>query len=313
MIYSVRTLSAFLAPVLLVSYVSVSIAQEFPGVGKVRKLHGDFNFTEGPAFDGRKFLYFTDIPNDRILRTEMEGKVETFMEKAGHCNGLMVDGNGRLIACRMDGELISIDVDSRTVTTLAGTYKDVRFNACNDLVIDRLGGVYFTDPRFLAPQPWPQGKEAFYYRSKSGEVTRLGDDLQAPNGIILSPDEKKLYVIPSMQKQMFVYDVTDPGVISNKRVFCELKQPEGKESDGGDGLSIDVQGNLYITSALGVQVFSPDGKLLGVIPFPEQPANCSFAGRDRKTLVATCRTGVYVVDAPIAGHVFPGKVPAPGK
>ena len=255
-----------------------------------------------------KHLYFSDIPNDRIMRTDLKGNLETFMESCGHCNGMMFDGNSKLIACRMDGELISIDTASKLVKSLLSKYQGNRFNACNDLVIDKTGGIYFTDPRYRAPDPWPQAKEAFYYRSNKGEVTRLGDDLAAPNGIILSPDEMTLYVVPSMQKQVYAYSVKSPGMIANKRVLYEIKQPAEKENSGGDGLSIDVQGNLYLTTDLGVQVVSAQGKLLGILSFPEQPANCSFGGREMKTLYATCRTGLYSVEMPIAGHLFSGIV-----
>ncbi len=292
--------------VLWTAMVSAATSQDFLGAGKVSKVHGGFQFTEGPAFDG-KHLYFTDIPNDRIMRTDLKGNLETFMETCGHCNGLMFDGNSKLIACRMDGELIAIDTASKLVKSLVSKYQGKRFNACNDLVIDKSGGIYFTDPRYRAPDPWPQGKEAFYYRSNKGEVTRLGDDLTAPNGIILSPDEMTLYVVPSMQKQVHAYTIKSPGVIANKRVLYEIKQPTDKENSGGDGLSIDVQGNLYLTTDLGVQVVSSQGKLLGIISFPEQPANCSFGGREMKTLFATCRTGLYSVEMPIAGHQFSGK------
>jgi gluconolactonase len=283
-------------------------AQEFPGMGKVTKVHDGFQFTEGPAYDGKKFLYFTDIPNDRIMRTDTKGGLETFLEKCGHCNGLMFDGNGALVACRMDGELIVIDTTSKSIRTISDKYNKVRFNACNDLVVDKSGGIYFTDPRFMAPEPWPQGKEAFYYRAADGEVTRLGDDLVAPNGIILSPDEKTLYVLPSMQKQLYAYSIKSPGVLENRRVLYEIKQPKEKGDSGGDGMSVDVKGNLYLTTDLGVQIVSPNGELLGIVEFPEQPANCSFGGPEMKTLYATCRTGLYAVDMPIAGHRFSGVV-----
>lgn len=287
---------------------SFSFAQSLPGVASVQKVHGGFQFTEGPAFDGNGYLYFTDIPNDRILRTDTKGTLEVFMEKAGHCNGLMVDGNGKLIACRMDGEVVSFDTKTKAATTLSNKYNQQRFNACNDLVIDEQGGIYFTDPRYLAPEPWPQVKEAFYYRAPNGDVTRLGDDILAPNGIILSPDEKTLYIVPSMQKEVFAYDVKAPGKLENKRVFYQIKQPENKSDSGGDGLTVDQQGTLYITTDLGVQVVDERGELKGIIEFPEQPANCAFGGRDMKTLYATCRTGLYSVVLPVAGHVFKGKV-----
>ncbi len=284
-------------------------AQEFPGAGPVRKVASGFGFTEGPADDGKGNLYFTDIPNQRIHRIDAKGNVSTVTEKSLHCNGLMFDGDGKLYGCQMDGRLARIDAANGESKSLVDQYDGKRFNACNDLVIDKQGGIYFTDPRFMAPDPWPQGKEAVYYRSAKGDVERIESELAAPNGVILSPNEKTLYVVPSMQKEVIAFDVNGSGKVSKRRVFFELKQPQGKENSGGDGLSIDVEGNLYFTSDLGVQVVSSKGKLLGIIEFPEQPANCSFGGPNHKTLFATCRTSVYAVDLPIAGHVFQGIVP----
>ena len=120
--------------------------------------------------------------------------------------------------------------------SLADGYEGKRFNAPNDLVIDRDGGIYFTDPHFRAPMPLPQGVRAFYYRSPDGKVTRLAEIEAAPNGIILSPDEKTLYVIPSLQAEMLAYPVEGPGKLGQQRVFCTLQQASGKTNGGGDGL-----------------------------------------------------------------------------
>lgn len=294
---------------LLALVVSTASAEDIPGVGpvgKVQRLNTDFAFTEGPAADAEGNLYFTDIPNNRIHKRDVKGTLTVFAEPSGHCNGLMVV-DGRLLACEMDGQLKEYDLNSGEQKSLASEYHGARFNAPNDLVIDHSGGIYFTDPRFRAPEPWPQGKEAVYYRAANGNVTRLIDDRTAPNGVILSPDEKTLYVIPSMEKQMRAYDVKSPGIIGEGRVFCELQQPEGKDNSGGDGLTIDTRGNLYITSGLGIQVFSPDGKHLGTIAFPEQPANVTFGGRNRTTLYVTARTSLYAVETSATGHVFTGK------
>jgi gluconolactonase len=141
----------------------------------------------------------------------------------------------------------------------------------------------------------------------NGQAARLIDDLPNPNGVILSPDEKTLYVIPSGQAEMMAYPVLSPGKIGAGKVFCTLQQAEGKKGTGGDGLTVDVKGNLYITSGLGLQVFSPTGSLLGIIKLPEQPANVTFGGRDNKTLYVTARTSLYTVPMAVAGHVFPGK------
>jgi gluconolactonase len=286
---------------------SANAADPIPGigpVGEVELVKDNFQFLEGPTRTPDGALYFTDIPAETIHVLSTSGTVEVFFKPSGHANGLMYGGDGKLLACQMDGQLVSIDLKSKKVEVLADKYQDKRFNAPNDLVIDKQGGIYFTDPRFSAPMPWPQEKEAFYYRAADGKVTRLGDDLAAPNGIILSPDERTLYVIPSMQRQMFAYSVQEPGKLGPRRLFCELKQPAGKDNSGGDGLTVDSAGNVYITSAQGVQVFSPAGKLLGVIACPEAPANVTFGGTDSKTLYMTARKGLYRCQMEIPGHQF---------
>jgi gluconolactonase len=216
----------------------------------------------------------------------------------------MVNAQGELVACEMQGRVVAISPDGKTVRPLAETYLGKRFNAPNDLVIDRQGGVYFTDPHFMAPQPLPQVVSGVYYINPKLEVSRLVDNLQAPNGVILSPDEKTLYVIPSMQAEMMAYPVEAPGQLGAGRVFCKLEQAAGKSNQGGDGLAIDTNGNLYITSALGLQVFNPQGKLLGIISVPEQPANVKFAGPDNRTLYVTARTSIYAIPMRATGHVF---------
>ncbi|MCA9064715.1 MAG: SMP-30/gluconolactonase/LRE family protein [Planctomycetaceae bacterium] len=286
-----------------------SAQDEIPGigpVGKVERLHTDFAFTEGPAVDSDGNVYFTDIPGNRIHKRTTRGELSVFIEPSGHCNGLMIVGD-RLLACEMDGRLKQFSLSRRTETVLADSFEGVRFNAPNDLVIDRSGGIYFTDPRFRAPEPWPQKKEAVYYRAADGTVTRLITDRIAPNGVILSPDETTLYVIPSMEEKMWAYPVTAPGKIGKGKVFCRIKQAEGRSSGGGDGLTIDTNGNLYITTALGLQIFGSDGTALGILPFPEQPANVTFGGPGRHTLFVTARTSLYALETTATGHVFPGR------
>ncbi|GIW98912.1 MAG: gluconolactonase [Pirellulaceae bacterium] len=275
--------------------------------GPVELIKDGFQFVEGPAKTPDGTVYFTDIPANIIysLRPTDNGwEVETFVNPSRHANGLMYGGNNRLLACQMDGRVAAYDLSTKSETVLAEGYQGKRFNACNDLVVDRFGGIYFTDPRFRAPDPWPQGVEAFYYLSADGEVTRLGDDLAAPNGIILSPDEGTLYVVPSMQAEVMAFPVEGPGKLGDGKVLVRLKQRSGSSNGGGDGLSIDVKGNLYITTAIGIQVVSPDGAILGVIEVPQQPANCTFCGADDRTLVITARTGVYQCRMPVPGHQF---------
>ena len=303
-----RHIQLLLSALIVAGLSSASAADRIPGVGpmgEVKKVHGNLQFTEGPAADKQGNVYFSDVAGDKLYQVDAKGALSVLLDPSHHTNGLMVNAAGNVVACEMDGRLIEVNPKTKEVKSLADGYDGKRFNAPNDLVIDRDGGVYFTDPHFRAPMPLPQGVRAFYYRAPDGKVTRLGVVETAPNGIILSPDEKTLYVIPSMQAEMLAYPVEAPGKIGAQRTFCTLKQAAGKTNGGGDGLTIDTQGRLYITSALGVQVFDKNGDYLGVIEFPEQPANCDFGGTDNKTLYVTARTSLYSVPMEATGHVFP--------
>ena len=289
----------------------LSLADEpIPGigpVGEIQKIEGTFHFTEGPTVDGDGVLYFTDIPADRIHRwTEQDG-VSVFLEPAGHANGLMWTEKCGLRACQMDGKLVGIDIDTKEVTVLAEEFEGKRFNAPNDLVVDRQGGTYFTDPLYRAPTPLPQGMMSVYYVAADGKVTRVVDHLPAPNGILLSPDETMLYVIPSQDSQVWAYPVLSPGELGEGKVLCKIRQTENSDGkQGGDGATVDTEGNLDLTTALGIQVLSPSGDYRGAIAFPEHPANVVFGGADLKTLIVTARTSVYYVPMAAQGHRYPG-------
>lgn len=275
-------------------------------LGPVELIRDGFEFLEGPAYEPKSgVLYFSDIPANKIYTLNAAGEFGVFTDESRHTNGIVyVSGgkfSGKLAACQMDGQVVVYDPKSKDFEVLASEYGNARFNAPNDLVVDALSGVYFTDPLFRAPQPLPQEIQAVYYRAADGNVTRLTDHIAAPNGIALSPDGKRLYVIPSQQAEMLVYEILGPGKIGPAKVFCTLKQPEGKTATGGDGMVVDVEGNLYITSNLGVQIYSPQGEYRGLIQSGQQPANVTFGGKDSKTLYITARTGLYRVQMPIAG------------
>lgn len=276
-------------------------SQRIEPIGEIETVHQSFEFTEGPAWDPRGTLYFSDIPNTSIHRLGDEDALSSFTADSKHTNGIMIAADGRMLACQMDGQVVAYNVDSGEATVLADSYEGQRFNAPNDLVIDQHGGIYFTDPLFRAPQPLPQGVQAVYYIAPAGEVKRVTNHIAAPNGIGLSPDGKQLYVIPSQQAEMLVYDVDGPGQLSSGRTLCRLTQPPGKDDTGGDGMAVDVKGNLYITTNLGVEVFSPAGTQLGLVQFPEQPANVTFGGPDRSTMYVTARKGLYRVKMPVPG------------
>lgn len=276
--------------------------QSIRPTGKVELVQGGFAFTEGPAWEPKsKTLFFTDIPNTTIHRLHSDGSITPLTVQSKHSNGLLIPSDGRLLGCQMDGQVVQYNLESANATVLASEYKGKRFNAPNDLTVDADGGIYFTDPLFRAPTPLPQKVQAVYYVAKSGEVTRVTKGLAAPNGIGMSPDRKRLYVCPSQQAEMLVYDVKAPGKLSEPKTFCRVKQPDGKSGTGADGITLDIQGNVYITTHIGVQIFSPEGTPIGVVTLPQQPANVCFGGEDWKTMFVTARTGLYRVRMPIPG------------
>ena len=282
-------------------------AKPIPGigpVGKITKLDAKFQFTEGPAPDAKGNIYFSDIPAEKIYKLDVAGKLSVFIEKSNLANGLKFNSKGELVACEMDGQIVAYDIATKKSRSVIDKYDGKRFNAPNDLVVDKQDGVYFTDPSFRAPKPMPQDKLGVYYVDAKGKDARLIDNLPNPNGILLAPDEKTLYVIPTGPAEMMAYPIEAPGKIGKGKVFCTLQGADGKKGTGGDGATIDSKGNLYITSTLGLQVFSPAGKLLGIIALPEQPANACFGGPDSKTLYVTARTSLYTVPMEATGHLI---------
>jgi gluconolactonase len=297
----------FTAWLVVVAARPAAAAEPIPNIGPandVVKVATGFGFTEGPAWDGKALLYFTDIPNARIHTVNAAGETAVFAEDTGPCNGLMFSRDAELVACDMGGQLVAWNVATKEKRVLAAEFEGKRFNAPNDLVIDAAGGIYFTDPMFGAPQPLPQGVQSVYYRSAGGKLSRVVGDAPAPNGVLLSRDEKTLYVLPSMSAEMQAYPVEAPGQLGEMRVFCKVKNRSGRDRGGCDGATIDEHGNLYLTTALGVQVFSPSGEALGVIEVPEQPSNCTFGGPDGKTLYVTARTSLYSFKMLVKGHWY---------
>jgi gluconolactonase len=280
-----------------------SLARVLAPEATVQKLAGGFKFTEGPTSDASGNVYFTDQPNDRIMKWSVDGQLTTFLQPAGRANGMCFDRQGRLIACADEtNALWRIDVDRRTVTVLAWQYEGRPLNGPNDVWVAPNGDLYFTDPYYQ--RPWwkhkepPQPGQHVYRLSADGQrLTRVADDLQQPNGITGSPDGKTLYVADIRAGRTYAYDIQPDGSLANKRLFCEA---------GSDGMTIDAAGNLYLTGR-GVLVFDRTGKRLGTIEVPENwTANVAFGGPDRRTLFITASTGLYSIRTRFPG-ANPGK------
>jgi cyanophycinase len=271
-----------------------------PGIvakSEVVQVQTGFVFTEGPTADAEGNVYFTDVRASKIYKLDTQGKLSTFLEETQGANGLGFDAKGRLIAAQGGAaRIIAIDVTSRAITVVADKCDGKPLARPNDLVVDRQGGVYFTDP----------DPKSVYYVAPDGHVSRLIDDLPRPNGVILSPDEKTLYVVPSGSPDVMAYPVLAPGKIGPGRVFARLEQAESGPPRGGDGLAVDSAGNLYLAvpALKAIQVVSPAGKTLGLISVPENPTNADFGGKDLRTLYITARTSVYAVRTEVKGHRF---------
>jgi gluconolactonase len=261
-----------------------------PGA-RLEKLAGDFKFTEGPAADADGNVFFTDQPNDRIMKWGTDGKLSTFLQPCGRSNGLCFDAKGNLWACADDkNELWRIDPKGK-VTVVVKDYKGKLLNGPNDVWVRPDGGLYLTDPYYKRDYwkrgPKEQDKEAVYYLAPDGKaLTRVADDLQQPNGIIGTADGKKLYVADIKGNKTYAYDVQEDGTLKNKKLFCER---------GSDGMTLDDAGNVYLTGR-GVIVFDKDGKEVEKIDVPELwTANVCFGGKDRQTLFITASKGLYAL------------------
>jgi gluconolactonase len=267
-----------------------------PGA-KVEKLAGDFQFTEGPAADADGNVFFTDQPNDRILKWGTDSKLTTFLKPCGRSNGLCFDAQGNLWACADEkNELWRIDPAGK-VEVVVKDYQGKLLNGPNDVWVRPDGGVYFTDP-FYKRAYWKRGPteqdvQAVYYLAPDHKtLTRVAADLQQPNGIIGTPDGKTLYVADIRAAKTYAYAVQEDGALKDKRQFCEL---------GSDGMTIDADGNVYLTGK-GVIVFDKAGKKVEQIAVPEPwTANVCFGGKDRKTLFITASKGLYGLQMRVAG------------
>lgn len=283
---------------LLIAAVPQANAGEVIAPGaEVRKLADGFKFTEGPAADEEGNVYFTDQPNDRILKWDLEEGLSTFLQPCGRSNGLYFDKDGNLLACADEkNQLWSIAPD-KTVTVLVKDYEGKLLNGPNDLWVHPDGSVYFTDPLYTRPY-WDRGPMEqdgkYVYRLSPDRKTpaRAAEGFEQPNGIIGTPDGKTLYVADIGAKKTYRFDIGDDGSLSNKTLFCE---------SGSDGMTIDERGNVYLTGD-GVLVFNPEGEQIEHIKVDERwTANVTFGGPGFKTLFVTASQGLYALDMAVRG------------
>jgi gluconolactonase len=292
-----------------------------PGT-KLEKLAGGFLFTEGPVWvpttaNTSGYLLFSDPNANIIYRWSPEGQVSIFRTKSGYSgfnvgeyhqpgsNGLTLDSKVRL-TINQHGNRRVIRVEPRgNITVLADRYEGKRLNSPNDLVYRSDGALYFTDPPFGLPKVFDDPRKELPYSGvycvKDGQVKLVSTDLDAPNGLAFSPDEKFLYVNNWNDKKKVIlrYDVKPDCMLTNGMLFFDMTNAPG--SDALDGLKVDQKGNVYSTGPGGLWIISPEGKQLGLIKGPEDPHNMAWGDDDGKTLYITALTGIYRIRMNIAG------------
>jgi gluconolactonase len=264
-------------------------------------------FGEGPAyFPAGRYLVWSDIPNDRILRyDECSDTVSTFRHPSGFANGNTVDRQGRLVTCEHRGRRVSRTEHDGSITVVAERYQGKLLNSPNDVVVQSNGAVWFTDPTYgIDDAKWGLKADSeighqYVYRvdAKSGRIEVVADDFIQPNGLAFSPDEKRLYIVDTGRTHvkdgpfhMRVFDVADGGTLSGGRVFAECNP------GAFDGFRIDAAGNIWTSGGGGILCYRPDGVLIGKIKVPEGVANVSFGGPERNRLYIAATKSLYSVD-----------------
>jgi len=287
-------------------------------------------FLEGPAVDEKGNVFFSDIPSNRILKMSPEGVVSDFRSDSGRTNGNAFDAQGRLISCEGFGlgsggrrRIVRTEMVTGKITVLTERYQGKRYNSPNDVCVDDQGRIWFTDPRYGDRDGMEMDVEGVYRIDPDGRVTRVLSQpvVEKPNGIAIAPDGKILYVVDANDqtggnRKIWGFDVSSKGELSNRRMLYDFRQGRG-----GDGIRVDMKGNLWVAAGIrtprppgevtdvpqGIYVISPQGKLLGRIPIPEDyVTNLAFGGPQRKTLYVLAGASVYKIPVAVSGFaVYP--------
>jgi len=304
-----------------VEVVDPRFAKYKVGNAAIERLYTGTRWAEGPVWfaDGR-YLLFSDIPNNRILRwLEDTAEVTVFRSPSNYTNGNSRDRQGRLITCEHDSRRVTRTEYDGTVTVLIDRFQNKQLNAPNDLVTHSDGAIWFTDPGYGIMSNYEGHKASFelpanVYRldPKTGEATVVASDMDKPNGLCFSPDERKLYIAdtgapkqPSDPRPIRVYDVVDGVRLKNGRPFANLSP------GSSDGIRCDVDGNVWSAAGWagegfnGVHVFAPDGTLIGKIHLPETCANLCFGGAKKNRLFMAASQSLYAVYVETQGAQMP--------
>ena len=285
-----------------------TVAPDIPGVvkggTKIQFLKDGFQGTEGPIGLPDGSLIFTETNASRITKIDKDDKTSTFLENTNGSNGLAFDSKNRLISVQTTPGQTRIGViyPKGSETTLADNFEGKPFGRPNDLVVDKNGGVYFTEPANVSSPPLPPA--VYYVPPAGGKAIKIAENIVFPNGILLSRDEKILYVNDTRGEHLLAFDLVGDGKVQNRRNFAKYEgvtKTADRITSGADGLAIDSEGRIYAGTSAGVEVFSPDGKHLGTMQFSRAPQNLAFAGPDKKTLYVVGRGAAFKIQMLASG------------
>lgn len=288
-----------------------------PTDAKVEQIATITGFSEGPVWTHKGYLLFSDIPGNAIMKWTPDGNLSVFRKPSGYdgkdappgafigSNGLTLDQQGRLIICEHGNRRVTRLEKDGTLTVLADRYEGKRLNSPNDVIASSNGAIYFTDPPFgLAKTDDDPAKELKFngvYRWTGGKLQLLTTELDHPNGLAFSPDQKYLYLSNSSptRRLWMRFEVRSDGGLADGKVLLDAS---GSPEEGNpDGMKVDKKGNIYATGPGGLWLLTPSGKHIGTIVLPSNPANCAWGDKDGKTLYITAGTGVYRVRLKIEG------------
>jgi gluconolactonase len=266
----------------------------------VEKIASGFQFTEGPLWQPDGSLLFQDIKAERSYRLDPNGSVQLLREGTGAANGQTFGPGGSIVLCEQNGRRVSrLSRLGGPVEVVAETWAGARLNSPNDIVARSDATLYFTDPPYgVEPAQRALHFQGVYaldpQRAAPENLRLLADDFEKPNGLAFSPDEKILYVCDTARYHIREFRVEHDGSlrISSSRVFARL---DPGQPGGPDGMKVDREGRVYVAVALGVWVFEPDGKLLGILALPARPSNLAWCGADTRGLAITAVDSVYYV------------------
>ncbi len=278
-----------------------------PGA-EVEMVQSGYVFLEGPAADAEGNLFFSDPQSSKDYKLSLDGTIELVRENTNMANGHYFAANGDLVQCEtLKRRLIAV-TPAGEIKVLADKFDGKKFNNTNDLWIDPRGGIYFSDPFYVKKvgSMEQSGEHVYYLMPDRNEVLCVDDDLARPNGLIGTDDGKTLYVADlgksftdsdgvrqKAGRKTYAYDIQPDGTLKNKRLFA---------NQGADGVTLDENGNLYLTGGSQITVYDPKGEVIVEIKIPEAPANVTFAGKDRKTLYICARTSLYSLKMAVRGH-----------